>query len=193
MEAVIRTDSELTSGAILFDNEFRSKEEMSRSHRNKIEVVQVFEDRIYPIFQGLPLSPRTGRPRSIKSNLYLLAATFEVKLTAFKNVMDYWATQQMSHPGRIAPDLIARGPSPDTWTPSYTSIIHEETIQDQFQRSLGELDRIIEGIGNLSIEQRSEEFEALAQIAAQEIPAHEDEDIEEWARRLAEDVAGADD
>ena len=193
MEAVIRTDSELTSGVILFDDEFRSNEEMSRSHRNTIELVQVFEDRIHTIFQGVLLSSQTGRPHSFRSNLYLLAPTFEVKLTSFKNVMDYWATRQMSHPGRIAPDLIARGPSPDTWTLSYISIIREETIQDQIQRSLGELDRIIEGIKNLSIERRSEEFESLAWRAAEESSAREDEDIEEWARRLAKDVAGAND
>ena len=39
----------------------------------------------------------------------------------------------------------------------------------------------------------SEEFDALAKLAIRAVEARKDEDIEEWARRLAEDVSGVDD
>jgi len=82
------------------------------------------------------------------------------------------------------------GPPQETG-PVLTWTLADETTEKEIQRSLNELDGLIDEIKSLAPLQKSQLFHDLTHRAVQQIAIRRDEDIEEWANGLADEVAGA--
>lgn len=193
-------DSDLTSGFAIsnFPKEFlASAEEVGKE---ETQFKQSLAQRCFDL-QDLTLASAVGeqgevtRSESFESALFLSTMSgVLVSLTGFKETWDCVVFQGDSIDifevkGKATP---VEGPSRESWiVPTWTLV--QPQIPAEVEEPLSELRAFSERLFTLSPPQRSPELIGLARKAVQELSHRKDEDIDAWARRLARDVADADD
>ncbi len=143
---------------------------------------------------GLGYAERS-RPVPVHLGICLATSNQMAVLSASREITSYVVSGSISpsieHHPTIYTDPTPRGPSPESWTiPTWVLLSPD---QPDISDALADLRQITEMIRTHGVPFRSAKLIELARKAAEDARRRENEDIEAWAHRLAQDVADADD
>ena len=191
-----RSHSALTSGSVgILSEQFGVPGEPSAALESDVRhtvAAREFADPQSPATWVFEFKESTRAP-SFRVNVFLTTAGEAAIVNSFKGHVDclFHVTDRPEFRHVTFRDLVvAQGPPQESWTIPTWSLL---TGSGSLQEALADLADIAEGIGHLVLPHRSPELIALARRAVAGLVERADEDMQDWANRLAGDVSDAND